>query len=517
MANIPAKSITFPDLGNTYTFVDPDIIGDLSNLETENKDNLVSAINEAAQSGGGGGGSGATSLNGLSDVTISSPSNGQVLKYNGSKWINDTGGSSITVDSTLSGTSENPVQNKVIKDALDNKADSSSLSAVATSGRYNDLSGRPTIPTKTSDLTNDSGYITSVPVSSVDGKTGAVNIIPTGGSSGQVLAKASSADRDVEWVTPSGGGSSITIDSALSGTSTNPVQNKVIKSALDAKADTNDLARVATSGSYNDLSNKPTIPTKTSDLTNDSGFITSAPVTSVNGNTGAVTLDADDVGAETAITEVTIATDGAVTQALAQNTWYHFTGDLTSLTVTASAPTAGRYQFDFISGSTAPTLTIPDSWTIPNQFIIEPNARYKIVVEDGFMYLNKWSDNHSPFTYVDMNSGAYTLNTSGVTAGNVYSNIGTEIVSLSFGAVKPKSQISNNGRLKVCDISADTKALIGETYVSGSMFVGTTGKITEVIFNTWDGKSIIEIHNNTGDAIAANTSIDGTIYILRTI
>ena len=25
---------------------------------------------------------------------------------------------------------------------------------------------------------------------------------------------------------------------------------------------------------YNDLSNKPTIPTKTSDLTNDSGFIT---------------------------------------------------------------------------------------------------------------------------------------------------------------------------------------------------------------------------------------------------
>ena len=35
------------------------------------------------------------------------------------------------------------------------------------------------------------------------------------------------------------------------------------------------LSTVATSGSYNDLSNKPTIPSKTSDLTNDLGFISS--------------------------------------------------------------------------------------------------------------------------------------------------------------------------------------------------------------------------------------------------
>ena len=36
------------------------------------------------------------------------------------------------------------------------------------------------------------------------------------------------------------------------------------------------LSTVATSGSYNDLSDKPTIPTTTNELTNDSGFITSA-------------------------------------------------------------------------------------------------------------------------------------------------------------------------------------------------------------------------------------------------
>lgn len=43
------------------------------------------------------------------------------------------------------------------------------------------------------------------------------------------------------------------------------------------KADASALAKVATSGSYNDLSNKPTIPTKVSDLTNDSGYLTSIP------------------------------------------------------------------------------------------------------------------------------------------------------------------------------------------------------------------------------------------------
>ena len=47
-----------------------------------------------------------------------------------------------------------------------------------------------------------------------------------------------------------------------------------------------DLKTVAFSGSYTDLSNKPTIPSKVSDLNNDSGFLTS-PVAIENGGTGA--------------------------------------------------------------------------------------------------------------------------------------------------------------------------------------------------------------------------------------
>lgn len=57
MANKPFKFLKFKGDTNKYHPVDEEareMIGNLSELETENKDNLVDAINEAAQSGGGG-------------------------------------------------------------------------------------------------------------------------------------------------------------------------------------------------------------------------------------------------------------------------------------------------------------------------------------------------------------------------------------------------------------------------------------------------------------------------------
>lgn len=82
-------------------------------------------------------------------------SNGHIYYWNGSAFADGGayggsgggGGGSVTVDSTMSSTSENPVQNKVIYTALQSKANSSALATVATSGSYNDLSNKPTIPT----------------------------------------------------------------------------------------------------------------------------------------------------------------------------------------------------------------------------------------------------------------------------------------------------------------------------------------------------------------------------------
>ena len=142
------------------------------------------------------------------------------------------------------------------------------------------------------------------------------------------------------------------------------------------------------------LPDNTVIPTKTSDLTNDSGFLTSAPVASVNGETGAVVLDADDVGAEAKITEVTIATAGAVTQALDANKICHFTGALTSLTITLNAVASGvaQYHFDFLSGSTAPTLTMPNTVTMPDSFAVEANKRYEVDVLNNYGAVISWAN-----------------------------------------------------------------------------------------------------------------------------
>lgn len=80
------------------------------------------------------------------------------------------------------------------------------------SGSYTDLSNKPTIPSKLSQLIEDNNHMT-----------------------------VTKAQRDKIDTFTGGTGTSITVDSVLSATSINPVQNKVIKSELDKKANTTDL------------------------------------------------------------------------------------------------------------------------------------------------------------------------------------------------------------------------------------------------------------------------------------
>ena len=143
---------------------------------------------------------------------------------------------------------------------LDTKANVADLATVATSGDYDDLINKPSIPVVPSNVsafTNDAGYLTQH--QDISGKANSADLaaVATSGSYNDLSNKPTIP------VVP-------TDISAFNNDAGYLTQHQDIS----GKANSADLATVATSGSYNDLSNKPTIPSRVSDLTDDSGHYT---------------------------------------------------------------------------------------------------------------------------------------------------------------------------------------------------------------------------------------------------
>jgi hypothetical protein len=161
--------------------------------------------------------------------------------------------SEIQVDSVLSGTSTNPVQNKAVKTALDGKVDKvtgkqlstedyttaekSKLSGIATGADVSPVSsvnsktgavvlsasdvgadptGAGTDAVDAHELTYDhDSFLTEAPVTSVNGLTGAV-VIEAGGSSDVVgIRKLASVDGLTGWGSPSGAGLALSVSDVV--------------------------------------------------------------------------------------------------------------------------------------------------------------------------------------------------------------------------------------------------------------------------------------------------------------
>lgn len=154
---------------------------------------------------------------------ITPDSNGNVTVNVGSG--GGTGGTNITVDSTLSSTSTNPVQNKVLYAALNNKLDKNGTATYAA----RDSSGN-IISSTYARKTELSGYVKSIN-----------NVKPD--SAGNVN------------ISSSGGGSNITVDSTLSSTSNNAIANKAVYEALSGKLDKTGTAAAATKATQDSYGN----------------------------------------------------------------------------------------------------------------------------------------------------------------------------------------------------------------------------------------------------------------------
>lgn len=218
--------------------------------------------------------------------------------------------------------------------------------------------------------------------------------LPSGGNIGQVLKKTTDG---YEWANDEVG-EDMAIDTSLNDTSTNPVQNQAIKKALDGKANTehthqqsnieglstslsnkankehthtesditglNDslnnkaninhthdadnisgLSEVAKTGSYNDLSDKPTIP-EIPDLSNRLKYLIRIP-NDLNGNATALTVISNALG---------IATDDFITTNYEKNS-------VTNIEDVKGQFNVIKFSLDINSLKTA--LKVPEAYTLP--------------------------------------------------------------------------------------------------------------------------------------------------------
>lgn len=142
------------------------------------------------------------------------------------------GGSNVTVDGTLSDSSANPVQNKVIKAALDNRAVLDDVNTFTSPNNFDIIYMKDGIGSVRWYSESPSFVIGSINSKNYTGNA-ATATKATKDSEGNVITNTYSKKADFD---------------------------KVIKDldvAFQEKVDKRDLADVATSGSYKDLSNKP--------------------------------------------------------------------------------------------------------------------------------------------------------------------------------------------------------------------------------------------------------------------
>ena len=205
------------------------------------------------------------------------------------------GGGSVTVDSTWIPNSTNPAESQLIQSALGDKANSAdvytksqtdnllngkisqgTLATVATSGSYNDLSDKPTIPAAqvqsswTESDTSSKAYILGKPNLATVATSGSYNDLS---NTPDLTTKQDTLVSGTNIKTVNGnsllGSGNIEISSG--GTQVQSDWTEADSSSMAYILHKPNLATVATSGAYSDLSGKPT---NVSSFTNDAGYLT---------------------------------------------------------------------------------------------------------------------------------------------------------------------------------------------------------------------------------------------------
>lgn len=183
--------------------------------------------------------------------------NGNVRIWDGSKWISVGGGGEV-YDSAIT--------------LQANGVEIDSFTVNASEAKTIDIP----VPSNTSDLNNDSGFITESDIPAIPSKVSELDNDVGYVTAEAIPSKVSELDNDAGYITMSA------IPAIPSKTSELYNDSGFITlSAIPSNvSDFNNDAGYLSSVTWNDVQNKPAIPSKTSELDNDSGFITAQAIPS---------------------------------------------------------------------------------------------------------------------------------------------------------------------------------------------------------------------------------------------
>lgn len=344
----------------------------------------------------------------------------------------------VTVDDTLSDTSTNPVQNKVVKVALDNRAVLDERNTFTSPNNFDDIymadgisslkwySGSPSFVVAS---INSKRYTGEAYTAQKATKDGDGNVIT---STYATKTELSSCVKSVNNVTPDengnvsisvsggGGGSNITVDAELSATSTNPVQNKAIYNALLNKVGTDIFSGFALMGA-----------TSTIAWRQGSQNIGSINATNYTGTAARATQD----GAGNVITE-TYATKADINGVVK--------------TVNNTAPDENGNVTIAVSSGSGISTSESNTWTAEQIFytLMLNREKYTTYVVNGT------SDTPITSTMVYAVTGAFTLDLA--TLAGALSASQSSVFTAYFAANADYSlTISNAGNLKYVGSASD--------------------------------------------------------------